>query len=440
MAIYRLQANASKNASSKQSYIEREGKYSNQSDPCVFSLSENLPAFANGSSSEFWKACDKHERANANKLREYQISLPIELTAEANQKLAIQFARDFSSKYGGDKGLPFTLAIHEGKGTNPHAHIIVCERPNSSDFSAKDFFSRKNPKVKELGGSARCSTLLEIRELWEKKINTALMLNNRSDAVVSCKTLAEQGIDRTPEIHIGPNGRHGSPERMSRNNEIKKQNYVQQYRKADSPQLKRLRSDIDYAKKELDKKPLVAPNKGKTQIRAVKKFFNETEQKAFNNAKTLEAKANAAEKQLQRWRAQHPILHLLKRLLRLSDKKERTVQAFKQAAAAAKQRHGNLKVLRDKVAKAIDNQKPLTEKALGREVVDKCMEIVSEANETYRDESRAYSEGLVKLNVAKVQEMKLLEIERLLAEHQKENVASAGLKVEQTAYNSPSMG
>lgn len=284
MAIYHCSAKVSKHASAKHDYICRENKYENQSDKCRESFSENLPAFANNDSSDFWKACDSNERANANKLREYEVALPLELTSIEQKKLVQDFVQHLTTAYSKEP-LPCTVAIHEGKGTNPHAHIVLCERATSDTLNAKDFFSRKNPKSKELGGSDRVATLEQIREKWSTLLNQQLDRKSK----VSHKSLKSQGIEREPTKHIGPAEREQySPKQQARakeNKAIKTGNAVAEASLFEHKQA--LKLEMRYRPKK-PKKPSLKERAKPTKNDFVKQFkqaVNNIEQNAFDDVK-----------------------------------------------------------------------------------------------------------------------------------------------------------
>ena len=44
-------------------------------------------------------------------------------------ELAREFARRLTCADNGER-LPYTLAVHRGKGENPHAHLMISERAN----------------------------------------------------------------------------------------------------------------------------------------------------------------------------------------------------------------------------------------------------------------------------------------------------------------------
>jgi hypothetical protein len=107
--------------------------------------------------------------------------------------------------------LPYTLAIHEGRGRNPHCHVLVSERVNDGiERPGSQWFRRFNAATPELGGARKSVALhpkqwLEgIRERWATLVNLALERAGFLERV-DHRTLAAQGIARVPQIHLGPN-------------------------------------------------------------------------------------------------------------------------------------------------------------------------------------------------------------------------------------------
>ena len=65
---------------------------------------------------DYWQAADGHERSNGVLFQQLMIALPIELTLEQRAKLTESIVEEVT----GEQKLPYTFAIHKGKGHNPH--------------------------------------------------------------------------------------------------------------------------------------------------------------------------------------------------------------------------------------------------------------------------------------------------------------------------------
>jgi hypothetical protein len=221
MAIYHLNASTGsreggQSAAKKFDYIARRGDYSRQEDRLVHLVSGNLPAWAEASPREYWRAADVYERANGRLFKQIEAALPRELTHEQRVDLAESFARAITALPGGV--LPFTLGLHEGKSDtgeegNPHFHLIINERINDGlARSDTGWFKRaavgkgKEPKD---GGAPKTDALkpkewlIGARKTWADMCNQAL-LKAGSSARVDHRSFVDQGIEKPAPVHLGP--------------------------------------------------------------------------------------------------------------------------------------------------------------------------------------------------------------------------------------------
>ena len=126
--------------------------------------------------------------------------------ADAQRDLAVQFAHSLTDA----EQLPYTLAIHAGKGENPHCHLMISERTNDAiERSPATWFKRYNAAAPEDGGARKTTALhpkdwlLETRAAWAAQTNQAL--ERAGHAIrIDHRSLEDQGIDRLPGIHLGP--------------------------------------------------------------------------------------------------------------------------------------------------------------------------------------------------------------------------------------------
>ncbi len=212
MAIYHLNAKTGsrkngQSAKAKADYITRCGKYARDTDDLVHTKSGNLPSWAMENPNEFWRAADTYERANASLFREVEFALPVELSDDQRRELAEAYAKMLTR----DQRLPYTLAIHDCKGDNPHCHLVMSERIGDGIHREPElFFKRYNPKKPEAGGakkadisSRRKAWLEEARKGWADLANFSLKRAGH-DIKIDHRTLEAQGIDRAPETHLGP--------------------------------------------------------------------------------------------------------------------------------------------------------------------------------------------------------------------------------------------
>lgn len=211
MAIYHLSVRVGsraggQSATAKAMYNQRQGDYAHRRLELVHSASGNMPAWA-GKPLQYWQAADANERANGNLFREVEAALPHELPLPTACALAEQFAKDLC----GPQGLPWELAVHNKAG-NWHFHLLMSERMHDGhDRSADTWFRRAAVRGKDpaSGGAKKADLgqsrawLTTTREAWAVACNRALELHGH-EARIDHRSLADQGVDRLPQIHLGP--------------------------------------------------------------------------------------------------------------------------------------------------------------------------------------------------------------------------------------------
>ncbi len=140
--------------------------------------------------STLWNTVEKGEKRKDSQLaREVEVSLPRELSFSQMQQLVISFAEiQFVAK-----GMIADIAFHNVHGDNPHAHILLTMRDITQDG-----FGLKNREWND-------KKLLEIwRREWANDVNYYLSMYD-IDVRVDHRSLEAQGIERIPQIHLGPN-------------------------------------------------------------------------------------------------------------------------------------------------------------------------------------------------------------------------------------------
>jgi ATP-dependent exoDNAse (exonuclease V) alpha subunit len=162
-----------------------------------------------------WNAAEVVEkRRNSRVAREFEVALPSELAVTQRLALARSFARELSDRYG----IAVDLAIHNPKaGGDPrnfHAHLLATTREVTPtglgakaglDLQALERAKRGLPNIRE--------EYIAVRERWAALTNEALRDAN-IDARVDHRTLAAQGIDRQPMVHIPMEFYRGKVEQM----------------------------------------------------------------------------------------------------------------------------------------------------------------------------------------------------------------------------------
>ncbi|MBK8168683.1 MAG: MobA/MobL family protein [bacterium] len=156
----------------------------------------------------FWTAADRYERANGATYREIEIALPRELNPAQRQALVLDFIRqEIGERHAHQWAIHNPGAALAG-GEQPHAHLMYSERTlDGIDRDPEQYFKRYNGKHPELGGCRKDSAgteerLLETRQRWAEVQNAHLQQHGHA-ARVDHRSLADQGIDRAPEQHLG---------------------------------------------------------------------------------------------------------------------------------------------------------------------------------------------------------------------------------------------
>lgn len=150
-----------------------------------------------------WNAAERAEtRKNSRVAREVILALPHELPAPARESLVRDMAGWLVERYR----VAVDGALHSpvpGDGHDPrnhHAHLLFTTREITKDgLGAKTRIlddKEKGPHEIEL-----------IRKVWETLANDALHRAGFEDIQIDRRTLEDQGIDRIPQIHIGPEGK-----------------------------------------------------------------------------------------------------------------------------------------------------------------------------------------------------------------------------------------
>ena len=150
-----------------------------------------------------WNAAELAEkRGNSRVAREFQVSLPPELSPTQRLALARGFAREMSDRYG----IAVDLAIHDPKpGGDPrnfHAHLLATTREVTAwglgDKAGLDMHAVQRAKQ---GLSDHSEEYTAVRERWASHMNEAFREAN-IDLRVDHRTLAAQGIDRQPMVYV----------------------------------------------------------------------------------------------------------------------------------------------------------------------------------------------------------------------------------------------
>ena len=162
---------------------------------------------------KLWNAVEAVEkRKDAQLAREFQIALPRELTLKQN----IELAREFVQREFVARGMVADFAIHNDKGKDgepqPHIHVLLTMR----EVTPEGF----GQKVRAWNDK---SLLLGWREAWAEVANRHLGFYDH-DIRIDHRTLAEQGIDLTPQSKIGPVSAQNRLARMAEHQQMAREN------------------------------------------------------------------------------------------------------------------------------------------------------------------------------------------------------------------------
>lgn len=189
-------------AAAKYDYINREGKYEKGREEADHMESGNMPEWAKDQPREYWEAADKHERENGRLFVNSEFALPRELDKQQQIALAREQVQSMARTKDGQP-LPYSFAIHDSNGTNPHFHIIISERGLDGQERTPETWFKKAPKgAKKTTDLQRREWVMETRVEWCECANRHLALIG-SQTRLDPRSYKEQGIDQMPTVHVG---------------------------------------------------------------------------------------------------------------------------------------------------------------------------------------------------------------------------------------------
>jgi len=165
-------------------------------------LEESSAAWARDRA-RLWNTAEAAEkRRDARVAREFEASLPPELSPEQRLALARSFSRELADRYG----VAVDLAIHDPKpdreSTNFHAHFLATTREvTPTGLGAKAGLDMGALARAQKGLSSHNEEYSTLRERWATLTNQALREAN-IEARVDHRSLAAQGLDRKPLVHV----------------------------------------------------------------------------------------------------------------------------------------------------------------------------------------------------------------------------------------------
>jgi len=194
--------------------------------------------------SVLWNSVEWNEtKRNAQLARSIEIALPAELTHEQN----IALIRKYVQENFVDKGMCADVAFHDKGDGNPHVHILLTMRPLTldgkwGDKSRLEYILDADGNRIPANQKGRWKTRKVSIVDWDDRRNVDIWRNAAANAInealrdagftqgfVDPRSYAEQGVQRIPTVHEGPDARamekRGIPTEMGeRNREIRQQN------------------------------------------------------------------------------------------------------------------------------------------------------------------------------------------------------------------------
>ncbi len=222
-------------------FDQKEGRsyfYARSVMPESFILTpKNAPEWASDRE-KLWNEVErKDRRANSRYAKEFNVALPVELSEDEQKELLTKYVQENFV----DEGMVADVAIHRDHPDNPHAHVMLTNRPFNPDGtwglkSKRENILDENGNKTYTGNSRfprsrkvwlvdwdKKEKINQWRHNWVASVNQALEQKNIPDRI-SEKSFVEQGIVDTPMQHEGINSKRH--ERKAFNQQVKN------YRKA----------------------------------------------------------------------------------------------------------------------------------------------------------------------------------------------------------------
>ena len=217
-------------------FDDQEGRhyfYARSVMPESFILTpKNAPEWASNRE-QLWNEVEKKDRkSNSRYAKEFNVALPVELSESEQKELLTKYVQENFV----DQGMVADVAIHRDHQDNPHAHVMLTNRPFNPDGSwglkaktqyikdenGKQLLTKSGfPKQRKiwLVDWDKKEKINEWRKNWALSVNQFLAQKNIPDRI-SEKSFENQGIDKVPTQHEGINSKRH--ERKAFNQQVKK--------------------------------------------------------------------------------------------------------------------------------------------------------------------------------------------------------------------------
>ncbi|MYZ25289.1 MobA/MobL family protein, partial [Lactobacillus salivarius] len=223
-------------------FDDQEGRhyfYARSVMPDSFILTpKNAPAWASDRE-QLWNEVErKDRRANSRYAKEFNVALPVELSEDEQKELLTKYVQENFV----DQGMVADVAIHRDHQDNPHAHVMLTNRPFNPDGtwgikSKKQYILDENGNKMYTGTSKypksrkilmvdwdKKEKIIEWRHNWAVSVNQVLEQKNIPDRI-SEKSFVDQGIQETPTQHEGINSQRKN--RKAFNQQVRTQRNAQ---------------------------------------------------------------------------------------------------------------------------------------------------------------------------------------------------------------------
>ena len=216
-------------------FDDKEGRhyfYTRSVMPESFILTpKNAPEWASNRE-QLWNEVEKKDRkSNSRYAKEFNVALPVELSESEQKELLTKYVQENFV----DQGMVADVAIHRDHQDNPHAHVMLTNRPFNPDGSwglkaktqyikdenGKQLLTKSGfPKQRKiwLVDWDKKEKINEWRKNWALSVNQFLAQKNIPDRI-SEKSFVDQGIDEVATQHEGINSKRH--ERRAFNQQVK---------------------------------------------------------------------------------------------------------------------------------------------------------------------------------------------------------------------------
>ncbi|MCM8651451.1 MobA/MobL family protein [Lactiplantibacillus sp. E932] len=198
---------------------------------------KNAPEWASDRE-KLWNEVEKNDRkSNSRYAKEFNVALPVELSESEQKELLTKYVQENFV----DQGMVADVAIHCDHPDNPHAHVMLTNRPFNPDGSwglkaktqyikdenGKQLLTKSGfPKQRKiwLVDWDKREKINEWRHNWATSVNQSLAQKNIPDRI-SEKSFVDQGIQETPTQHEGINSQRKN--RKAFNQQVRAQRNAQ---------------------------------------------------------------------------------------------------------------------------------------------------------------------------------------------------------------------